>query len=694
MAKPLFNLAPGMYPTMQLVPPFRFEGVTMRVFPLLADMERVQRFVDAYVNDIAPPEVGQFRVFLPYVYLQILHYGKMAVESANLGWIAQHEINLTIPLAWYTKEGHQLVFKDWVYLTPHIFVDNPLSMTTGRGVYGWPKSPGHLVPTASGWVDDPTAGRILARVNAPRGTLLEIEEVASLSPFETPSRWLSQGIDMLQGMGLWRERPGGAPANAVRMARDLGRFVVGLHTSTPYWIALTLKQFRDAAQPEIADYQGFVTTKMLIDSIKQVGFFGDRHLLSGDVTGGYRIRLHEHAGVSLGDVLGLEITGPRERGAHGEPVSVLEPVFPFWLHFDMKYPRGDVLAWRTPFSDGWRSDGGLPLSTPATHPEPLPRFNTARGVAFEPAPGPFHRPDATLRVLPMLADRAKLQAFCDASFGAMLKDTPYRVEAWGTYVYMVASSFDEDRDLEMLLPILWHFNGELQGRALVPVFCYANRDAAAIARSEVCGIPTLPAEFASPADGWMDPAGPSPRMPRPLLTVLADVLPTLGYGQKAERRRLIEIVQGSTTPPVSTTSFLLNETFPQHVEQEDHALGPLSMTGSLDILTVKQFRDAQDPIAACYQSVVLLERVFEQVLEVDEIKNRLEIRLHAYPSQPIVETLGLHWKAVDVSGTAEVYVLEPIRPFWARVAMRQHLGRNLAMRAGSKQWVIPPRDET
>lgn len=753
MEKPLFNIARGMYPAMQLIPPFYFKGVTMRVFPLLADMERVQRFVDQYINDIAPEQVGQFRVFLPYVYVQLVHYGKMSIDAANLGWIAQHEVNFTIPLAWYEKKGSELVFKDWIYLTPYIFVDNPLSMTTGREVYGWPKSPGYLVPTVPGWVDDPMAPRLLGKVSTqifPRTyagqkleerAILEFVQAPSLTPFECPpgleqafypwaaaqnvvnsaSRWLSSCMDILYGMGILHKQPGATPANAVKMAKQLAQLIVGLYTSNPYWLALNLKQFQSATRPHLADYQGFIATKLLIDGINQVGFFGNSHLLLGDITGGYRLLVHGYSDFPLVDTLGLKTSGESTRGPHGEPVDVLEPVFPFWLDFDMKYPWGEVLAWRTPFSCGWKCHDWVPTSLMAPDPEPIPLFNTARGVPLDPVTGPFYFPDATVRVLPMLADKGKLQAFCDAYLNQMLQGTGYQIDAWGTYVYMMASSVDEvgsatnnvgvwtDRDIEILLPVLWYFNGELRGGAMIPVFSYANRAAAAISASEVSGIPTLPALLASPADRWMDHAGPSPKTPQPLLTVLAEVLPALGYGQKAERQPVIEIVQGSTTPLAPTSSFLLNESFPHLMQQEYErkmstaealrvelemaralALGPVALKASLDILTLKQFRDAQDPIAACYQSVVLIERVLEHVYEIDEIEQRLEVRLHEYPGQPIVKTLGLHWKAVDVSGPVEVYVVEPVRPFWARVAMRQHLGQNLAMRAGSTRWIIQP----
>ena len=45
-------------------------------------------------------------------------------------------------------------------------------------------------------------------------------------------------MDILRASGLSRERSGAALPNALRMLERLSRFVVGLYTSSPYWIAL------------------------------------------------------------------------------------------------------------------------------------------------------------------------------------------------------------------------------------------------------------------------------------------------------------------------------------------------------------------------------------------------------------------------------------------------------------------------
>src|SRR3989442_135198 len=97
---PRFSDCGGVYHTPVFVPPFHFEGMTTRFFPLRARLPVLQNFVDRYLN-IIPPELGRFRAFLPYVYLLLVDYGKMALQASNLGWLAQHEVGFMVPVEWY-----------------------------------------------------------------------------------------------------------------------------------------------------------------------------------------------------------------------------------------------------------------------------------------------------------------------------------------------------------------------------------------------------------------------------------------------------------------------------------------------------------------------------------------------------------------------------------------------------------------
>src|SRR3990172_365629 len=94
-SRPLFNLARGAA-TVTATPPFAFQGVTMRGFPLSADFQALERFCDQYLN--LAPEFAAFRPSMPYVMLCVVDYGRMSLQAGNLGWTSQNEVLFSVPL--------------------------------------------------------------------------------------------------------------------------------------------------------------------------------------------------------------------------------------------------------------------------------------------------------------------------------------------------------------------------------------------------------------------------------------------------------------------------------------------------------------------------------------------------------------------------------------------------------------------
>ncbi len=141
-------------------PPFVFRDVTARVFPVKANIARLQGFCNEYLNMDIPPRIAHFRPGVPYVYVTVLNYGKMSVESIraqNLGWVSQHEVIFLVPLTRWREVRGLLVFQDWAFVSPFIFVDDALSQTTGREVYGWPKVAAELEADIPLWTERPRA---------------------------------------------------------------------------------------------------------------------------------------------------------------------------------------------------------------------------------------------------------------------------------------------------------------------------------------------------------------------------------------------------------------------------------------------------------------------------------------------------------------------------------------------------------
>lgn len=489
----------GVYSTLPLLPPFFFQGMTARVFPLRASPFQIDVLCKTYVNFI-PPEMGRFRAFMPFVFLMVLDYGKLAAPVANVGWLSQYEIMFAVPVEWYRVVDGRWEFVQWAWLTPFIYVDSELSLLLGRQTYGWPKSLMQFTPAMSDWMNDPTAPVRRATVSAmvlpelfvgdrqaPR-VIMDISQDAGLLSSKLPPDlesplmpWMALGnavqtsaammgdlASILTGMGLLRAQPGADPDNYLRM------MAVAAEMMNPYapnivFNTLNLKQFRDSRRPGDYCYQSLTNAPMFLRQVNAIGLLGDVNQLAGDATGGFRVDLHEWPGYPIAEMLGLQVAR-RWRG-DGVDVAQLEPVFPFWYNVDMVYGRGENLAWRT-FDTLWHAPDGAvraPVSqVPGARPDPAleRRYNSTLGVSSsQTAAGVFSFTDSTMRVLPLLARKADLQRFLDEYLNKPLgtagadwltrppsPDGPEpapRFQLWGpagednpyAYVYMVATSY-------------------------------------------------------------------------------------------------------------------------------------------------------------------------------------------------------------------------------------------------------------
>src|SRR3984893_15101504 len=139
VALPEFNQALGEFLALPKHLEQQYSDVVTQIFPLKASMNRLQEFCDSYLN-LGEDLPLYFKPAVPWVLMQVVDYGQMATTSKNLGWFSQHELAFGVPLTCYKKEKDEWVFVDWAMVFPFIFVDNPLSLSGGRKIYGWSKS--------------------------------------------------------------------------------------------------------------------------------------------------------------------------------------------------------------------------------------------------------------------------------------------------------------------------------------------------------------------------------------------------------------------------------------------------------------------------------------------------------------------------------------------------------------------------
>ncbi|MCU0736613.1 MAG: hypothetical protein MUF20_14030, partial [Methylotetracoccus sp.] len=524
---------------------------------------------------------------------------------------------------------------------------------------------------------------------------------------------------------------------------------------------ITLKQFRDTQSPDQACYQAIISSPMGIDRVNRFGLLGDYTLLRGDVSGGYTLRIHRYPAQPIIEALGLEVAEVEEGG--DGPVAILKPVLPFWTDVDLYYGRGRVLCSRaqcfhpdrscTAWTQGPEEPAaaGRPESAPAAHsphgepenaepPRHIP-YITTQGAAAQPIAGPFHFPDVTLQVYPLLADRSRLQGLLDEYLNQPLcpdGETPVglKFEAFGSYVYLMVSvqggqigvmwseanniGWWADKEVSCGVPVKCYRRSveadgsgasgsewQLISLGMVSPFIFGNTDRAVITDREVNGRPTVQAIIDSPTDAWLTPAGPIAA--RRLLKLETEVFPALHLGQQAERRTLLEIDGHDVMPsPYRTDDAQWREMLDhwgEKVVQElqrktlmhrelageigdacSLAAELLCLDAPCNSFHLKQYRDAAEPDHACYQALVKTSRRITRLYDLHEIDQRIHIRLHKYPGFPIAETLGIKVKHVDSNNGTVVQILEPVRPFWMRLGVREELGEVLCWRTQQRDW--------
>jgi hypothetical protein len=727
--QPFFDMARGWADEAYLVPPpFSYPGVTARVFPLRASMNILSSFCRRYLN-VLPPEVCYLRPSLPCVLLVILDYGDMALETANLGWVAQHEVLFEVPLEMWRREQGRMVFKGWVLNTPFIFVDNAASLTTGREVYGWPKVLASLRPSLEEWLVDPRNPVQLLSLQlrgvdsrqAGKIPLLEVSHALSQNPSLLPSdlpqghpfEWLSRltrnawlsGIALSElfmhspfaGFGPRLEGEGDAAALLTSLRQLSGFF------HRPGVEVVTLKQFRDARVPEQSCYQALVKSRLGVDRVNHCGPLGIYNLLQGDLSGGFHVHLYENPVYPIAASLGLRAA--QQRTIAGRTVSTFEPFFPFWMSVDLTYNTGETLGWRVFDSSASSSYSSWSGKKTRLSPPMQPSYNTVAGAGQQEWVGPYLVPKCSCDVFPLrVHDGGQLARFVDLYLNQSGQD---RFEVWGDHVYMLTSRsriFSQARsaavsEIAFFVPLLWYDAGRrLKGAVFAKPFAFVDDPTFAMTLREVQGVPAMDATIETPARSWLRRG--------PVLRMRADVFTVLEAGMGSERRTVLEVVCGGPAPPAPgghpspKAQGLLHKA--RKVFLKKPAGGPpAGGTGAeqaspiaLPVLTLKQFRDAEDPTKACYQSLILESWTIFFRNRPQRLEPGTKVHVYRYPSLPVAQTLGL----VDPDQpptrspkrkqkeTAIVDVLTPDDPFRIDLEIEMDLAEVLSRTAGNLRW--------
>ncbi len=724
---PEFNLALGEFLALPAHLEQKYSDVVTQIFPLKASMNRLQEFCDSYLN-LDEDLPLYFKPAVPWVLMQVVDYGEMATTSRNLGWFSQHELAFGVPLRCYKKEKNEWVFVDWAMVFPFIFVDNPLSLSGGRKIYGWSKS-GIKFDSSPSIFEAGNARRLASISLVTSGTNYgepsdteEFLQIFQRRPFVSAGSAVTDlfsaipraiagsitaAYSIFETAGLF---PVGYSDRDIKSLEEMLSRFYGLANSiaprsfrappekgasrppsdqsvvvAPFNI-VTMKQIRDVHSSSSACFQAIVGSKMQIERTIDAGSLFDP--LAGDMSGGIYINLLDSVAQPIARTLGLETSEYSSVG--GKPASTLRPTMPFWLKMDLGYGLADSQCWRT-HSSKWSSGDTL---------KQIPRrdiayLNVGSG-ASEEVSGPYHFPQMTLRVMPLRADKDKLQHLLDR----YLDNDFFKFEVAGqikdggeshSVVCLIGANFEEmtaagdrntkysDRELAFAVPVSWceKRNPSIKRPALIPLYIFAGTDWNAVTSSEVYGQLSLKSTLVDPYSPWLV-ASTVRHEAEPFVTVETELFPEFGKSQEAQDMTVIEIVSGSGTAARGSIAIYLKQLGLDHF-----------LTGNkFHSISLKQVMDAKDCRRANYQALVALRRQFTG--RKDPAANPatgplkpLSIRVFDYPTFPIVGTLGLVPEQCDNTGPYPIYTLNSIDPFWVKGAMVGDTGLEMCSRVGT-----------
>jgi hypothetical protein len=330
-------------------PPYRFSGVSMRVFPLRASLRRLRQFCDSYLNVFRG--VAEFRPLDGFVELVVLEYPSItSVEQPAFATYGQTEVFFLIPVLWTDViSGDTRV----AVITPYIFVDNPTSARLGRDLFGWPKEAAwyRRDAIASGFAAHHLAidKETLANGGVTTSRLLEVDSLGAQErlSFGRPSAGSTISFD-LNGLIKLAARPVRAAGRGLALWHRYLRGALTQWRTPTDVLNINLKQAPQLEPVGTACYQALTVTPLRATRLNGFGLLGERRQLLGDPSGGCIVRIYEdptwpvvtQLGLSFEDA-SLDGSEPRNRVAYE-----FKPVFPFWLSTDFEQQPSRIIASR------------------------------------------------------------------------------------------------------------------------------------------------------------------------------------------------------------------------------------------------------------------------------------------------------------------------------------------------------------
>ncbi len=630
------------------LPPFRFTGVGMRVFPLRASFSRLQEFCQRLLGGF--PDVAEFRPIDGFVELIVLEYSSItSVEQPAFATYGQTEVFFMVPVMWRERATGK---RHFAVITPYIFVDNPVSARLGRDLFGWPKEAAWYRRDEIGSGPSPGGATQLLSIDTEMLTESGTVNCRLLEIDDQPEReWLTFGrkkspddapLDLGTAFKLM-SRPWLAAGRGLALWRRSLLDVLTQPTQALTMLNINLKQFPQMDPENTACYQALTVTPLRTTRLNGFGLIGERKQLLGDPSGGCLVRIYEDPTWPVVQKLGLiyDDATPQSTEPGARLIYRFKPVLPIWSNCDFDQLPCRILSSRgTPArgASGGTIGARVPLNTTLGSRTLLGACagTTMSGVKLQlfglSAEGHAHqRIVDELNALEMgyrfelpreRGPHESRVVLAVATFEGMRADR-LSLPGWhGTLV-------------ELLVPISYRREGEEPQLALLSHAAFANSNALATAMHEVLGGNVMLAKMRR-GDTAEQAQGIDNRLH--VFRLSASVVRQYQLG---ERARVMPVIDVFGVPRDV-----------KHQSLRTHVVPPMLQAGlhdlpSVPVLRLKQVPSAEDSRRTSYQALVRSEwhgaRGSTEDVGIDH-----EIRLFEYDSLNLVNRLGLARNEPDV----------------------------------------------
>jgi hypothetical protein len=135
-------------------------------------------------------------------------------------------------------------------------------------------------------------------------------------------------------------------------------------------------------------------------------------------------------------------------------------------------------------------------------------------------------------------------------------------------------------------------------------------------------------------------------------------------------------------------TYLADEKRDEVADAKALALEVLAHGASVNRIVLKQYRDGQDLDTACYQALIHASSTITSVYDIREIERPINVRVHRWAGHPIVDVLGLKVTYQESMNGEVIDVIQPARPFWMRLGMKEDLATVACYRGEDAAWRI------